>query len=930
MKNYLYFYRSKAIEPFSMRKRINRLALVTLMIITSCVNAMAQQLQATRAHYNTEDGLCSNAVAYLTQDDFGYVWIATWNGLSRFDGYNFYNYKTGAASHIPNLHNRIYNITIDMQQNVWLRMYDGRVFVMRRAIDTIINPFEGISGSSEFRTSCDIAVASNGEILISIDGIGIYSMLPTPTGFTTPQLITTSGLTITSMAEGYQGDFWLGTDQGVHRLDASNKTVERKGYFLDEHVNCLFSNGYNIFVGTKSGKLYSFAYGAEPKQIYDGNLAINQLFVDSHGMIWISDTRQGCVRIDPQTGETKFYTQRVTTPDYDGNGGFFHESTGILWARMNHGGFGYYNREADEFEYFHNDPTNPWNLLNTVNADLELEEGVVFESTGRRGLEKLEIMKNTIERKMIVDESQESNLANETRALYYDKERHLLLIGNKASKLFFYDDKGNIVNTITQDDNGNPIGRSYGISKDSKGNYWLSSKDYGLFCIKPTGSGYSVVNMCHNDDDPNSLSHNGAYSSIEDKNGNIWVATYGGGINVLTRNKKGEQVFLHPKNGMVGYPYHSHMKARTVALDAEGNVWAGTTDGILIMSCKGGEVNIKRLEASEELPDSILNSNDVVCLGLDQKGSMWVGTHGGGIAHTTGRDSQGRWLFANYGAQQGLPGEEIKSLTFDSKGNVWFATDHIICSFNTAERVFSTYSSLDGVDDTMCSEGAAVTLSNDDILIGTVNGYYYVDRKKLENNNASIIKLHITDFWVNDELQSPRFNDLFPMYVPEARQIEMHSHSAHIALRFASLNYQLQHRVHYQYRLKGYDVSWHNADKSRTANYQGLPSGTYTFQVRAFLLESPDLADLKELTIVVPPHFFMTKVVTWIYMLIAAIFLIWLMFWRQNRIRKAYAPVDPSAEGQENDSFSYFRRRKQHKKTEEPEEEETDEYEIME
>ena len=912
-----------------MRRTISRIALITIMLTACYVSVRAQLIQATRAHYSTDDGLCSNALAYLTQDNFGYVWIATWNGLSRFDGYNFYNYKTGAASHIPNLHNRIYNIVIDLQQNVWMRMYDGRIFVMRRAIDTIINPFEGLSGSSDFRTSCDIAVASNGEILVSVDGIGIYSMLPTPDGFTTPQLITTSGLTITSMAEGYQGDFWLGTDQGVHRLDASNKTVERKGYFLDEYVNSLFSNGYNIFVGTKSGKVYTFAYGSEAKLIYDGQLSINQLFVDSHKMIWVSDTRQGCVKVDPQTGESKFYTQHATMPDYDGNGGFFHEAGGILWARMNHGGFGYYNREADEFEYFHNDPNNPWNLLNTVNADLELEEGVVFESTGRRGLEKLEIMKNTIERRLMVEDNPESNLANETRAMYYDKERHLLLIGNKANTLFFYDDKGNVVNTVTHDNSGQPIGRSYGISKDSKGNYWLSSKDYGIFRITPTGSGYSVEGYHHVDDDPNTLSHNGAYATIEDKDGNIWVVTYGGGVNVLTRNKKGEQVFLHSKNGMVGYPYHSHMKARTLALDAEGNVWAGTTDGILIMSCKAGEVNIKRLEPSEELPDSILNSNDVVCLGLDHSGSMWVGTHGGGIAHTTGRDSQGRWLFANYGARQGLPGEEIKSVTFDSKDNVWFATDHVICSFNTEKKIFSTYSSLDGVDDTMCSEGAAVTLGNDDILIGTVKGYYYIDRKKLENNNASIIKLHITDFWVNDELQSPRFNDLFPFYVPEAREIEMHSHSSHIAIRFASLNFQLQHRVHYQYKLVGYDVEWHNADKSRTANYQGLPAGKYEFKVRAFLLESPDLADVKTLKIVVPPHFFMTKAATWAYMLFAAVFLIWLMFWRQNKIRKAFAPIDPAAEGEENDSFSYFRKRKHQQKKEEPKEEETDEYEIM-
>ena len=60
-----------------------------------CQTVTAQQLQASRSHLSTEDGLCSNAVSMISQDDLGFIWLATWNGLSRFDGYEFYNYKTG-------------------------------------------------------------------------------------------------------------------------------------------------------------------------------------------------------------------------------------------------------------------------------------------------------------------------------------------------------------------------------------------------------------------------------------------------------------------------------------------------------------------------------------------------------------------------------------------------------------------------------------------------------------------------------------------------------------------------------------------------------------------------------------------------------------------------------------------------------------------
>ena len=896
----------------------------------SCAHASAQVLQATRHHYSTDDGLCSNAIAYLTQDDYGYIWIATWNGLSRFDGYNFYNYRTGAGSHIPNLHNRVLNLTIDGQQNVWMRMYDNRVFVLRRSVDRIMNPFEGINGNEEFHTNCPITVANNGDVLVNIEGTGIYRMRPDQDSFN-PQLITTSGFSVTCMAEGYQGDIWLGTDQGIHRLDPSNMTIERRGQFLDEHINCIYSNGYNIFAGTRSGKIVTFAYGAESKVVREAHeLPIITIYVDGRGLIWFSDERMGASHINPQTGQEKFFQQRVIVPDYDGYGAAFSEAAGILWMRMNHGGYGYYNPQTDSVEYFHNDPTNPWNLINTVNASKELEEGVVFESTRRRGLEKLEIMKSTISRTMLVDNAA-SNLENETRALLYDNERHLLLVGNKASSIFVYNDAGELVTTITHDDNGHSMGRAYGLSKDNKGNYWLSSKDNGLYCITPkAGGGYSVKNFCHHEDDPNSMSHNAAYASVADNAGNIWVATYGGGVNVLTRDKKGQQVFLHPKNGMIGYPYHSHLKVRSIAKDVEGNIWAGTTDGILIMSCKNGEATIKPLETSEEFPDSILMSNDIVCLNSSPDGSMWVGTNGGGIAHTVGKDRNGRWLFCNYGVRDGLPSEEIKSITFDQKNNVWFATDNVICSFDTNKHIFTTFSSLDGVDDTMCSEGAAVTTANDNILIGTVEGYYTIDKRKLVNANASAIRLRITDFFVNGELQSPRLNDQFDFYVPDSREVKLHSHSARIALRFASLNYQLQHRVHYQYMLEGYDKGMRNADDSRTATYEGLPTGTYTFVVQAFLLESPERADIKRLTIIVPPHWFMTPSAVWLYMLIAAIISLRILFWREKKIRKSYLESNPEEVEQtkEKGFFSIFKRKKKEENVAKADE--TDEYEIIE
>jgi len=859
-----------------------------LLLLLCPTDMRAQHLQATLSHYSTADGLPSNAISYLTSDDYGYVWIATWNGVSRFDGFNFYNYKTGIHSGIPGLHNRLDCIIVDQAQNVWMKMYDGRIFVINRQTDCIIDPLANVSGHEDYRVDYffNPHVTSTGDVLVSYGNNGFYKFHLDRTGLK-GDLVNTEGLIVKSVAEGYHNDLWIGTNKGVHRMNPSNMALESKGFLTDEDVTQLTSNGYNIYAGTTSGKIIQFSYGDEPQLVYDWGHPITGIFVDSHGLLWFSDNEDGCMRLNRETGNIKRFIQRTMVPEFTSRGAEFSEALGVVWARMNHGGYGYYNRENDEIEYFHNDPSNPWNLSNTVNARLEMNDGVVWESTIRRGFEKLEILKNNIPRTLLVPGA-ENTMENETRALYYDAQQQLLLIGNKKGTLFLIDKHGN-QKTLTHDSKGEPFGRFYGISGDSKGNYWLCDKDKGVYKMTPNANdGFTITNFHHDEDDLWSLSSNNAYQAVEDRHGNIWVATYGGGVNILVKKKDGGYHVYSPQNMLKKYPQHSYQKVRTIEMDKDGYIWAGTTDGILIMTLKGDKFSATPLTAPSD-PLKGLSSNDIICLRRDQEGVMWVGTNSGGLSRTTSKDDNGCWQFENYGIESGLPSEEIRSITFDNKGNVWFATDNILCSFDTQKKILTTFSSLDGVDDTMCSENAAISLPGGKIIFGTLDGYYTVDRNNLINKTGSLLKLRITDFFLNDEQQSPRLNETFDYYVPESRSVKLPQHGGVFSFRFAALNYQLQHRTHYQYRLLGYESEWKNADKDRIASYSDLPAGTYLFQVKAFLLESPENYDLRTMEVVIPPYFLLSTSAVWLYLFILMVIGIAGLWWYQEQLRKKFA-----------------------------------------
>lgn len=894
------------------------LILATLLCLPAFImqtELKAQQLQAALSHISMDDGLVSNSVSDIRQDDYGYIWIATWNGLSRFDGFNFQNYETGNSSNIPLLHNRIIDMTIDLSQNVWMRMYDGRIFVLNRITDKIENPLHNITGYQGFKSGHALKAVSNGDVMAIIDGVGIYRMRLDKNG-ARADLITTGRLTATSIVEGYQNDLWIGTDKGIHRLNMNDETIERQGVFEDEHITCMYSNGYNIYAGTESGRILAFAYGQEPRVIRETDGSVSSIFIDSHNLIWFTTGKQGVSRLDIRNNDVKDFTQRVMVPEFDVHGAKISEVNGTVWINMNHGGFGYYNRQADEVEYFHNDPSNSWNLSNTVACFLALPEGVVWESTVKRGLEKLEIMKKTISRTQIIANAEETS-DNNIRAIFYDRQNGRLLIGNKNSCLIIQ--KGQEKRVICDDGHGNRLGRIYGISKSKSGDYWLCSKGTGVIRMSPTaGGGYDMQFFRHDRHDRMSLSSNNAYCSLEDRDGNIWIATYGGGVNILTKQEDGRYVFLNKNNAMRHYPHNDYLKVRTLAMDKEGNVWAGTTDGILIMSYKSNRIRIRKALGAAETGNGIM-SNDIVCLMCDKDGTMWIGTNGGGLSRAVGKDENGNLKFETFDTKNGLPSEEIKSITIDEKKNVWLATDHILCSFDTGKRIFSTFSTLDGVDGTICSEGAATTLPDGRILFGTLNGYYTVDRKKLTNSTGSMLKLKITDFYLDDELMSPRLNDTYSYYVPDSKSVELPERNSGFAFRFASLNYQLQHRIHYQYKLDGYDKEWRNADKSRMASYPNVPSGTYRFCVKAFLLESPDKYDMRVIEVTVPPYFMLSANAIWIYLILIAVFALAFIYLRQEHI--ARKNPDYAAEKEA--------RKRQKKATRESKEEQTDSYEIM-
>ncbi len=868
-----------------------------IFLLFGCVwGELSAQPEIKREHYTRQNGLPGNAISDILSDSRGYMWFSTWEGLSRFDGFDFVNYTTGADSNIPYLHNRIARIYEDKLSNIWMMMYDGKLFRLNRKTDTFESLINHFPNSIDARIEGPLFTSKGGVwaivqhaglIEIETDSVSNRMMVrfhPLANikvnqlyedSFSTIWAATSKGIRVmkSDILSAIQYEekeealataqldscmYWGTADGNLIKYDYANRLLTHNIIKTGERILSITSDAKEsaLYIGTQQSGLFRYdARSGGIKQVVPGLQKVNSLYTDSEGLIWMYTNQPGVGMYDPQSGNYTTFRQKVSIPEEYNPTGTIDEHSGTIWVRMNRGGFGYYDRKTKKIDYFHNNPDVPNSLSNVVSAAEISSPDMIWISTYTRGVDKLSIIHKKTER-VLLEKNTSSMLDNEIRALYLDNDS-VLWMSTKAGVMYGFDKQMNVIHRITHDDKGNPIGRVYAITQDHNGDFWLGTRGNGLFKMLKNKQGkFRFERYAHDPADSFSISSNNVFDMLVDSKGRIWIATYGGGVNLI-EERDGKTTFLSANNYFKDNKAMSSLhKIRTLLEDKEGQIWAGTTEGLMTIRYDEGKKGIQTVVyRKEENSTTSLSGNDILCAYKDSKGNLWFGTIGGGLNRYVRETLSGEAHFVSYMVKDRLPSNEIRSITEDRDGILWFTTENNICSFNLSTGIFSKLSVLEGVDDTMFSESAATVTTNGNIVFGTVNGYYLIDKHKLSGVGNTEFKLQITDFLVNEESTSPRLNANYEAYIPECGSVTLPNRHAIFSVRFASLNYPLQHRVHYQYMLEGYDETWRNGDQDRKATYVDIPAGSYSFKVKVFLPESPDVYELKSIQIEVPLYF---------------------------------------------------------------------------
>ena len=267
------------------------------------------------------------------------------------------------------------------------------------------------------------------------------------------------------------------------------------------------------------------------------------------------------------------------------------------------------------------------------------------------------------------------------------------------------------------------------LLEDKSGNLWFGTPGGGV-------SKYDGKNFTHFTE-KEGLSNNNVLSILEDKSGNLWFGTGGGGV-----SKYDSKSFTHftDKEGL------SNNNVRSLLEDKNGNLWFGTAGGVCKYDLSGDKSGVKSFTHFTEKEG--LSNNNVRNLLEDKSGNLWFGTQGGGVSKYDGKS------FTHFTEKEGLSNNDVRSILEDKSGNLWFGTEgggvNKYAASGDAGKSFTQFTEKEGL-----SDNDVRTILEDksgNLWFGTngggVNKYnasdnagksftHFTDKEGLSNNNVS-------------------------------------------------------------------------------------------------------------------------------------------------------------------------------------------------
>jgi signal transduction histidine kinase/ligand-binding sensor domain-containing protein/DNA-binding response OmpR family regulator len=923
-----------------------KIGLIIVQLFTCSFVASAQDIEFDRI--KMQDGLPDNTVRDIFQDSRGYMWFATFNGLSRYDGKNFHTYhsKPGDTTSLSN--NRIEYIKEDKDGYIWGITLDDNVHRIDPYTHVVLDLFSQIL-KQEVPIE-DYLITSNGDLWLWGNKGCVYLRYSANRKdliaeyFTSRQFLPNNAIHF--IHEDRTGKIWIGTEEGLVQIDNSASDMRLVNNYLDgQSIISHYEDGNYLLFGTRRSGLKCFDQAAgsfmhfpeineqlktnpiyciqtidstrillgSSQFIFDVNKKENTVvrsfhskldsargfFVDSRNHIWFSQYNRGIYRYDHDEQNLFYYPLEGANRDFLGDLDhpvILEDSNFDLWVGVRGGGVFLYRPEYDDFKNYLYSEEN----TNSLSSNFVLD---VFEDNSKNlwigtmvgGINKVDLSPRQFFWHQPV-KNPVNTYVNTIRAAVVDKNGFLWL-GSKGGKIYCYD-KDKVLHRTLPDDLGQS-GRKlledinvYSLIFDDSDNLWVASKGKGIFVLKDIlDNQVNNMEIIHFDVHQ-SRALDQVFSIIQDDHGQIWIGSHVSGLGLLTDpfTNPTFTIFSKEKDNLVSD------QIRYFFLDKSGNLWIGGADGISILKADqltSDKKDFKIIQSNREESSSLVYPN-VACIFQSEDSSIFAATLGGGISRLSMKNIRDeRWEWENFNTDDGLSSNMVYSILEDKENNLWMSTSNGINRFNPTTKAFENFFVEKTAILNYFTESCGVSTSEGEIIFGNSKGFLYFNPMSVVKD-SSRYPVVLSKFMVNGNEILPEASDLLDMSIEFESQIELSHLQNSFQLDFSVLDFTNPDKLQFSYKLENYDPDWSTPLTTSSAIYQNMPPGKYTFQLKALNSDGVEIPEVREFGIVIRPPFAKSPLGILLIVLVSGtiLFTIFFLYIRQTEAKHKITYMD--------------------------------------
>ncbi len=821
--------------------------------IFACLSlrAEAQQVSYPFTHLEIRHGLSHNEVNGLFKDAKGFMWFATMSGLDRYDGHDFKVFSHDPGNPLSIGENTSHNLMEGPNGKLWIQFWDDSFNIY----DPITETFE-----------------RNVTAVFKEMGVPVSGLL--------------------NILKDKSGAYWFVHPLGLYRYNPSSQKAERilppsSGPSVDlDPIADFRDDGHGHYWIIRHSGLLEEVEGAGFQQIsLIKDIASTEplrpgpgylLFIDNQGDLWVhcATAARGIWYV--RSSDHKIWhleTGKSKEPHLNNDivGDVVQDEKGTIWIGTDHGGINLVNKSDLSVRYLlHNDYEDNSIAQNAIICMYKDNTGIIWVGTHKQGISYYcpGSMRFPLYKHRPLDPNSLS--CDDVNRFVEDANGNLWVGTNEGGLIYFNRKTGQFTTYTHQPDNPNSLSSNIIISlcMDHLGRLWIGSYYGGLDCY----DGKTFVHYRHNQLDSSSLTDDRVWEIFEDSYQQLWIGTLAGGLDMM------DQVhhrFIHHRKGDLPATVSTNYISE-ITQDATGRLWVGTNEGIDVYNQKNGQW------AHYNQKDGLSN-DDIIALKTDTLGQVWVGTGDGLnlLDQSTGKTLK-IWT-----KQDGLPDNYIQTIAEDNAHNLWIGTPNGLCygipypgtKGADTRLMFTTYDASSGLQSTQFNENAALRMRDGEMVFGGPNGFN-IFKPEAPDWSAQIPPLVFTDLQVFNRSVTPgeKVNGkvLLSTALPQTKEVFLGYNDNVFSISFADLDYSINQKINYAYRLDGFNDDWLNTGAGqRSATYTNLDPGTYVFRVRA--IGAGGMGGNREASLIIHilPPFWRTTWAFVIYVLLA-LGLLWL------------------------------------------------------